>query len=73
LIDYISDITPSKLGKFSPGMHIPIKDYEMFVEDEYAYALLLAWNHKKEILDKEKDYRQRGGKFITYFPEVKVE
>ena len=25
LIDYITDTTPEKQGKYSPGMHIPIK------------------------------------------------
>jgi len=73
LIDYICDITPSKIDKFTPGTHIPIKSYEAFKEDDLSHALLLAWNHKKEILKKEKDYRARGGKFITYFPKVMVE
>ncbi len=73
LIDYICDTTPNKINKFTPGTHIPIKPYEDFLKDKVSYVLLLAWNHKKEILEKEKTYRNRGGKFITYFPEVKVE
>jgi len=73
LIDYISDNTPTKIGKFSPGMHIPIKSYKQFIKDQPAYALLLAWNHKKEIFAKEGNYRKKGGTFITYFPKVKTE
>ncbi len=73
IIDYISDTTPTKINKFSPGMHIPIKPYSQFAEDKPPYALLLAWNHKKEIFAKEDKYRKEGGKFITYFPRVKVE
>ena len=30
LIDCIYDTTPDKIGKYSPGMHIPIKDYKEF-------------------------------------------
>ena len=73
LIDYISDTTPTKIGRYSPGMHIPIRSYEDFKKNEVRYVLLLAWNHKAEIFKKEHEYRQGGGKFITYFPEVIVE
>lgn len=73
IIDYISDITPSKIGKYSPGMHISIKSHESFIADQPPSTLLLAWNHKKEIFEKEKKYRQKGGKFILYFPKVVVE
>ena len=72
LLKYICDTTPSKIGKFSPGMHIPVVSYSQFSEDKPKYALLLAWNHQKEIFAKERDYREQGGKFITYFPEVKI-
>jgi len=73
IVDYISDITPSKIGKYSPGMHIPIKSHDVFIKDKPPYTLLLAWNHQKEIFIKEKRYRRQGGKFITYFPKVKIE
>lgn len=72
LIDYISDTTPSKISKYTPGTHIPIKSYDYFIKDQPSYSLLFAWNHQKEIFTKEKKYRQNGGKFITYFPQVKI-
>ena len=40
LIDFISDTTPNKQGKFTPGMHIPVKPYKTFVENYPDYALL---------------------------------
>lgn len=73
LLEYITDNTPNKIGKFTPGTHIPIKDHQQFLDDDHNYTLLLAWNHKDEIIKKELDYKKRGGKFITYFPEVRVE
>ena len=72
-IDYICDTTPGKIGKFTPGMHIPVVDYKQFQEEDNNCTLLLAWNHKKEIFAKEEEYRNKGGKFITYFPKVTVE
>ena len=72
LIEYISDITPTKIGKYTPGVHIPVKSHDLFLSDNPSYTLLLAWNHKKEIIEKEANYIKNGGKFITYFPEVEI-
>ncbi|OGK40312.1 hypothetical protein A2954_02830 [Candidatus Roizmanbacteria bacterium RIFCSPLOWO2_01_FULL_37_12] len=73
LIEYISDTTPTKIGLYSPGSGIPVKDYKYFSKHHPMYSVLFAYNHKKEILAKEKEYRKKGGKFITYFPKVNVE
>ena len=50
-IDFICDTTPEKIGKFSPGMHIPIKDMSYFHNNLTDCVYLFAWNHKNEILD----------------------
>ncbi|WP_099340013.1 class I SAM-dependent methyltransferase [Candidatus Fonsibacter ubiquis] len=54
LIDCIFDTTKEKIGKFSPGMHIPIYNYKLFRKSNYNNVFLFAWNHKKEIQLKEK-------------------
>ncbi len=66
IIDCIFDTTPDKIGKFSPGKHIPIVDYSNFKKKFYDYSFLFAWNHKKEIEKKEKNYLKKGGKWITH-------
>jgi methylation protein EvaC len=71
-IDFISDTTPGKQGKFSPGVHIPIKPYSEFQKHYPDYALLFAWNHAGEILSKENDFMAQGGRFFTYVPEVRT-
>ena len=60
LIDYICDTTPEKIGKFSPGKHIPIKDMNYFYENPPDVAFLFAWNHKNEIFEKEKSFSKKG-------------
>ena len=72
LVDYICDTTPIKQGKFTPGSHIPVKAYSEFQNDYPDYALLLAWNHEAEIRNKETNYTKSGGKWILFFPEVKI-
>lgn len=72
LIEFISDTTPIKQGKLSPGAHIPVRPYQEFVDDYPDYALLFAWNHGEEIIEKESAFQQAGGKWIVYVPEVKV-
>jgi methylation protein EvaC len=71
-LDCIYDTTPIKHGKYSPGAHIPIIDHENFKVNYPDYALLFGYNHIKEIMSKEQDFINQGGKWITYVPEVKV-
>ena len=56
LIDYICDTTPEKIGKFSPGMHIPIVNMDHFYKNIPDAAYLFAWNHKEEIFKKESNF-----------------
>ena len=72
LVEYISDTTPIKQGKFSPGMHIPVRPYADFKNAYPEYALLFGWNHAEEIMEKEQDFIASGGRWIMYVPEVKV-
>jgi len=72
LIEFISDTTPVKQGKFSPGAHIPVRPYEEFKSRYPEYALLFAYNHAAEIMAKEKDFVMSGGRWIVYVPKVQV-
>lgn len=72
-IEFISDTTPIKQGKFTPGMHIPVKPYDAFAADYPEYALLFAWNHGEEIIANESSFKDAGGKFILYVDRVRVD
>ena len=71
-IEFVSDTTPTKQGKFTPGTHVPVKPHEAFAADYPDYALLFAWNHMTEIMEKEGAFREAGGQWIVYVPEIKV-
>ncbi|MDD5170741.1 MAG: SAM-dependent methyltransferase, partial [Syntrophales bacterium] len=72
LVEYISDTTPIKQGKYSPGTHIPIRSYEEFKANYPEYALLFGWNHAEEIMAKEKAFSAGGGKWLVYVPKVQI-
>lgn len=71
-ISYISDTTPIKQNKYTPGMHIPVKSYDFFKSDMPKYVLLFAWNHADEIFEKESKFTEQGGKWIRFVPRVEI-
>lgn len=64
LIDYALEDLPSKQGFYTPGMFIPVVSREYASANPPDYYLLLAWNYKDAILEKEKGFIANGGKFI---------
>jgi SAM-dependent methyltransferase len=55
LIDFVTDSSLHKQGKYTPLSRIPITDDNIFSEYENVYALILSWNISdtlKEILSK---------------------
>jgi hypothetical protein len=72
LIEFVTDSTSNKQGKYTPGKHIPILPPVDMVKEKIDYAFLGAWNFEKEIKEKEKNFIKKGGKFITHVPTIKI-
>ena len=72
MINYVTDTTLNKQGKYTPGTHIKIISPKHGMNNTVDYAFLGAWNFKKEIFKKEKNFLKRGGKFITHVPKVMI-
>ena len=66
IINFICDTTEEKIGKFSPGSHIPIVSISHFHNNLPDIAYLFAWNHKDEIFAKEEKFAKNGGKWISH-------
>ena len=66
--DYFIDTTKSKIGKYLPGTKIIVKKYDKSKLEKRAFYFLGAWNFKKEIFIKEKNFLKKGGKFILHLP-----
>jgi methylation protein EvaC len=72
LVEFVSDSTPAKQGRLTPGTHLPVRPPDAFADPYPDYALLFAWNHADEIMAKEQAFRAAGGRWISYVPDVHV-
>ena len=72
LLDFITEKSRLKIGKFTPGTHIPVVSDEELLKQKPDYALLLAWNFADEIIKNLSEFRKQGGKFIIPIPEPRI-
>jgi hypothetical protein len=73
IIDYAAEKAPLKIGRYTPGMHIPVVDEDEAIRNNPPdYFFLLAWNFKDELIAKNQTFRQKGGKFIIPIPEPHI-
>lgn len=72
LVPFVCDSTPAKQGCLTPGTHLPVRAPEAFTDPYPDYALLFAWNHAEEIMAKEEGFREAGGRWILYVPQVRI-
>lgn len=71
-IPYIAEVNEEKFGSFTPGTGIPIiseKDARGMQPD---YFFVLPWHFKASIIQRERDFIERGGKFIFPLPEIEI-
>ena len=71
-LDYLVDDSPSKVGLYSPGDHLPILPSDALYERQPDAVVILAWVHRKAILETHRRYMDEGGSFIVSYPEVEV-
>jgi novobiocin biosynthesis protein NovU/D-mycarose 3-C-methyltransferase len=72
LLPYTVDKSPLKVGRLTPGQHIPVLPVETLLERQPDYVLILAWNFAEEIMRQQRTYAQRGGRFILPLPQPRI-
>lgn len=71
-IPFIAEVNPDKFGSFTPGTNIPIISEKEAREMNPDYFIVFPWHFKEGILEREKDFRAKGGKFIFPLPEIEI-
>lgn len=71
-VQAIAEVNTEKFGKVTPGTRIPIISEAEAKAMEPDYFLVLPWHFKEGILQREKEYSAKGGKFIFPFPEIEI-
>lgn len=71
-IPYLVDDNLAKQGTLSPGLHIPVERPGALLERKPDYVVILAWRFAENIIERQAEFRSRGGKFIVPIPELRV-
>lgn len=67
MIDYLTEKSQLKIGRVSPGVHIPVVDEARLFEEQPEAALILSWNIAEELIPKLRALGYKG-KFILPNP-----
>jgi len=68
----IAEVNEDKFGHVTPGSHIPIISEAEARAMKPDFFLVLPWHFKTGILEREKEFLERGGKMIFPFPEIEI-
>lgn len=71
-IDYASERNPMKYGRCMVGSWIPIMSEKEARIQQPDYFWVLPWQFRSEIIEREKEYLESGGKFIFAFPKFEI-
>ena len=72
LVQCVFDSAESKQFMFLPGSHIPILPQKDIFKFNPDYILILPWNISEEIMNQLSKLKERGAKFITAIPDIKI-
>jgi len=71
-ISFVVDRNTHKVGKFIPGVKLPIVDVQTLQDKQPDYLLILAWNFADEIVEQQRGYFEAGGTFLSAIPSPHI-
>jgi len=71
-VDFVVDRNPYKVGRYCPGVHIPVLPVDALWDARPDYVLILPWNLRDEISTQLAGIREWGGQFVVPIPTTEV-
>ncbi len=71
-IPAIADVNPDKFGHVTPGTHIPIVSEAAAHAMKPDYFLVLPWHFRPNLIARESQFLQSGGKMIFPLPRIEI-
>lgn len=71
-IEFTVDRNPYKHGRYTPGMHIPIRPISAIDAVRPDYLVILPWNLRAEIIGQMRHVESWGCKFIVPIPRPHI-
>lgn len=71
-LDYTTDTSSQKQGKYLPGSHAVVLPPQALKIHQSHYALILPWNWADHIIDTHAYIRDWGGQFVIPIPRMEV-
>jgi hypothetical protein len=68
----IAEVNPDKVGCVTPGTHIPIVSELDARALKPDYFLAMPWHFRDNLVNREADYLNRGGKMIFPLPGIEI-
>jgi len=68
----IADVNEYKFGRYTPGTMIPIVSESEAKKLKPDYFLVLPWHFKDNIINREQDFLNSGGKLIFPLPKIEI-
>lgn len=71
-IEAIAEVNPDKFGHVTPGSGIPIISEDEMREERPDYLVVFPWHFRDNIVEREEEYLQNGGRLIFPLPEIEI-
>jgi len=71
-IPFIADVNTDKIGCYTPGTHIPIISETEAGDMQPDYYIVFPWHFRENILEREKEYLEKGGQFLFPLPMIEI-
>lgn len=71
-IPFIAEVNEDKIGCYTPGSGIPIITEADAHAKRPDYFLVMPWHFRRNLIARERNFLQQGGKMIFPLPEIDI-